>query len=488
MGLDYRPDWQPNVPGILTTARNVVPDKYGNYFTSYAGASSGYTGAIIGAGSVVGARMVKTPTLSRLVVGTFATLKEADGAGGWTDRSGAAYGLVTGQRWWFEQFGDETTAWSLGHATQTSTTGAFSNLSNAPKALVAFVLSGHLCAANYNDGSASPSGIKWASQGSSTTWTPTSSNTAGNAILRESPGAITAAATIHDIAVVWKNRSMYIGKRVGGAGTDIIRFNLLSPKIGCVGQEAWAATPVGIIFVSENGIYRFDGSVPQPIDEGIRIDTYSSYITPGTIEVSHDESRGCVFFWIKGATKCYAYNYLSQKWSIAYSSTANLGNATYAAFVTHVRDANAVDALALNVSIGAATRTAHHIVSTGQVLANLSNTTIANAFISSLESGLLRGQGLGADEESTIDRVVVEWATELSAAVEPSSGTMTLTPYSRPSGASAAALTTSSASLDSDKRFDARATGKVIKATFTFTNEYFGIADIGYKMKKAGTR
>lgn len=487
MALDYRPDWQPNVPGVLTVARNVVPDKYGNYFTSYAGASSGYTGAIIGAGSVVGSRMVKTPTTSRLLMGTFATLKEADGAGGWTDRSGAAYGLVSGQRWWFVQYGAQTTAWSLGHATQTSTTGAFSNLANAPKAKVAFVLQGHLCAANYNDGSAVPDGIKWASQNDPTLWAAADDNTAGDAQLVESVGPITAAATIHDIAVVWKGSSMYVGKKVGGAGTDIIRFNLLSPKIGCVGQEAWAATPVGLIFVSENGIYRFDGSIPQPIDEGVRIDTYTAYSSPGTIEVSHDESRNCVFIWIPGATKCYAYNYLSQKWSIAYSSTANLGNATYASFVTHVRDSNAVDAAVLNVGVQGGTRTAHYIVSTGQVLANLSGTTIANTFVSFLQSGLLKAQ-VGADEDSYLERVVVEWATELSAAVEPASGTLTATPYSRISGATAAALTASTASLDANKRFDVRATGKVIQVSLAFTNEYMGIADIGYKLSKAGSR
>lgn len=487
MSLDYRPDWQPRAPGILVAANNLVPDKSGCYFTSYAAESSGYTGAIVASGSIVGARMVKSPTTQRLVVGSQDKLLEANGAGGWTDRSGAAYGLSGSQRWWFTQFGTETIACSLGNNTQKSTTGNFSDLSGAPKAKIMLSLNGHLLALNYNDGSASPAGIKWCTQNDDTTWTAATGNSAGTATLRESPGEITAGAEFHNIAIVWKSRSMYIGRRVGGV--DIWRFDLLDPKVGCVGPEAWASTPVGIIWASEIGIFLYDGSSPRPIDDGIRGAIYNAMSVPASVEVSHDDSEGTVFFWFSTTNICYCYNYLSDKWSIAYSSTNNLGNATYAAFITHVRDANYIDALALAVTAPASSlRTAHLIISTGQKLANLSNKTIANTFNSIFVTGLVRAQQAGPREWTEIAEINPLWAYKSLAAAEASSGSVSITPYSRKSGATASALQAKTGTLTADKRFDVQASGAVLQATYTFTDQYLGVEDFEYQFNRAGKK
>lgn len=490
--LDFRPDQQPSTPGTLVTCSNVIPTKDGSYFTSWVPVNAGYSA--LGASPII-ARMLKTPTTSRLVVGTANKLYEANGSGGWTDRSAASYGLTGTQRWWITQYGDETIACTPAYATQTSTTGSFANLSNAPKAKVMLSQSGHLLALNYDDGTANPSGIKWSSQGSSTTWTAGAGNSAGSATLRESVGPIVGGCELHDVVAVWKSSSMYVGRRVGG--TEIWRFNLLSPKVGLVHQDAWHATPVGIIFVSENGVYRWDGSVPQPIDEGVRIKFYTKLATSSSsIQMTHDESRNCVFFWLFGATECWSYNYLSQKWSVAYASTSNLGSSTYASAICTVRDANFSDCstLAITGAVGSNQRTAHLIFTGGPYLVNLSGESPDNTFVSTFESGIIRSGDAGPDDQTEVTRIVPAWAWESGSlfsaadAKEPTAATLVLAGFSRPTAAAASATGSKTVSMNANKRFDVTLAANALRAQLTVTDGYFGISDIGYFMRKAGKR
>lgn len=488
--MDFRPDFQLQTPGILTVANNVTPQKDGSYATSLAAEASGYNSAVSAIGGVVGSRLLKTPTAQRLLVGTQSKLFEASGGGSWTDRSIAGdYALTGSNRWWFEQYGSETIALTIEMPTQTSSSGTFAVLTNAPKGKVACVQSGHLLIGNYNDGSAVPDGIAWCSQDDSTDWTPTASNTAGSIRLKQSPGPIIAMAPMHDIVVVWKARSMYLGKKIGGATTDVFRFNLFAKNVGCIHQEAWVDTPRGIIFVAETGIYLFDGStIPQPIDSGVKIRLINSGLSAGSnIQMSHDEAQATVFIWNVTNTICYAYNYLSEKWGTAYAATTNLGSATLTTFTNVVRDANYNDANALAVSSPTFGKTSHLVFINGQKLVNLSTNVIANTFASTLQTGLARPE-VSLEAEVHMDRVIPLWGSINGTVYEPSTGSVTVTPYSRISGASAAALANKTGALDTYKRFDVMSSAKGFVVALTMTNEFFCLGDIGYSWGQDGKR
>lgn len=292
------------------------------------------------AGTVLNARAVKPETgTARVFLGSATKIEELTSSG-ITDRSkSGGYNNTSG--WSFSQgiAASEIVAANIGYTIQVSTGGAFSDLTNAPKATIVLAQSRALLALNYNDGTSVPNGIKISDRGSSTTWTATSSNDAVALKLVETPGEIYAGAAFNDLVVVWKRQSMYLGRFVGGA--DKWQFNLLSPSIGCFGPEAWASTPAGIIFAGPAGVYLFDGSVPREIDQGVRqlmLNYIGSENTFGyRVQISHDEYSGCVFIWIPDAVGasdtdnflCFAYNYREGRWSIPYPIQDKENNVFY---------------------------------------------------------------------------------------------------------------------------------------------------------------
>lgn len=487
--IDYRPDWPPTNPSVASECSFLIVDKSGQLRTSYAATAVSNWSTALNA-TCVGARMVRKAAGTPFVFFGSSSRIEEWNSTTLTNVSSAAYATGT-NRWWFCQYGDSTIACNYANNTQvrTGATGtAFADLTNAPKAKIFLSQSGHLLALNYDDGSAVPDGIKWASQGTTTTWTAANSNTAGNAQLTQSPGPITAGAELHDIVVVWKSDSMYIGRRIGGAGTDIWRFNLLSPKIGCVGQEAWAATPVGIIFASRNsGVYKFDGSVPQPIDAGIRQELYRN-INSST-QISHDEASSCVFIWTDGGNH-YCYNYAQDRWTKAYNSTS-LGNASFTQPVSGVRvcivrDANYTDFLSLGGSSDTNKR-AHLIVSNEKKVCNLSNgTTVAASLNAQIVLPTVRHPKAGPREDTYMNRItpVFGYDSERLAFSEPTTGTCTVTRRSRLSGGDLAPAV--SGTLSSGKSLDIQAAANSFTVQYDWTNEAFVLSDMLYDMDLAG--
>jgi hypothetical protein len=293
------------------------------------------------AGTVLNARAVKPETgNARLFLGSATKIEELTSSG-ITDRSKAGgYNSTAG--WSFSQGieASQIVAANVSYTIQSSTGGAFSDLTNAPKALIVLAQSRALLALNYSDGTGTyNNGIKISDRGSSTTWTAASGNDAVALKLVETPGEIYSATTFNDLVIVWKRQSMYLGRFVGGS--DKWQFNLLSPSIGCFGPEAWAATPAGIIFAGPAGVYLFDGSVPREIDQGVRqlmLNYIGSENTFGyRVQISHDEYSGCVFIWIPDAVGaggndnflCFAYNYREGRWSIPYPIHDKVNNVFY---------------------------------------------------------------------------------------------------------------------------------------------------------------
>lgn len=396
MKLDYRPDWRTYDYGTLEFCQGFTPVNSG-YAVSFGGREFFPTATL--AGNCLGARSIKTETGSiRIFFGSDAKIEEITKVGTdlyLTDRSrtsGGAY--ATGSnRWWFTQ----GLAYSQVFATnnsdkiQRSTGITFSDYSGngiPNRAKILLTQSNALLALNYEDGTAQfpnpvPNGIKTSTRGDASNWQAGVSSEATALKLVETPGEIVAGATLHDVVIAWKRTSMYVGRFVGG--DEIWQFNLLSPNVGCYGMEAWCATPAGIIFAGEAGIYLFDGSVPRPIDAGIRqaiqFDIGSNNDFGSGIMFGVDEYLGCVFMYVPNPDntarfRCYAYNYRTEKWSIAYPfyndgvtyagtdwgvKSSSTGNA-YTGCQAVIRDLTTIDVRRFKSGLGYDDNTGHFVV------------------------------------------------------------------------------------------------------------------------------
>lgn len=480
MSLDYRPDFPPIDPGTLTLVSHLVPEKSGQYRTPYTTSPvTNWSTALHNA--ILGSRMVQKADGTPFVFFGNNRLEEWNGVTLSNVSKGGGSPYTLGSRWWFCQFGDVTVASNFTEATQSrsgATGTAFADLTNAPKARIFLAQQAYLLALNYDDGAANPAGVKWASQGTSTTWTAATGNTAGNATLRETPGAIVAGAEFNDIVVVWKRNSMYLGRVVGGAGTDIWRFQMLSPSVGCVSQEAWVSTPVGIIFVSPySGVFRFDGSSPQAIDRGIRQEIYRNMRTLSSVQLSHDEASATVFLWMdNGVTQlCYAYNYVIDKWGKGFDGTMG---ATSGHFGAWVRDGRYDDYITLGGDTDA-NRRCHLVVDSSNIkVFNLSDfTTNQNVSFSVLT---VRDPKAAPRQDTHLDRVnvIFGYDTETSTAVEAASGTLTITPRKRISGGNSTALTPISMN---NAGFDVNADANCFNLAFDFSPSHFVLYDVVYE-------
>lgn len=520
MSLDFRPDRAAADIRNLYSCVGFVPVDNG-YAVSYPAAE--WASALTLAGDCLGARAIKTETGSvRLFFGSAAKIEEFVASTGLVDRSKAGGYATSSNRWWFSQgLGySEVVATNYADAMQISTGTGFSNLSNAPKARIVLAQSNALLALNYDDGTAVPNGIKTSDRGSSTTWTA-GANDAAALKLVETPGEIIAGATLHDMVVVWKRTSMYVGRFVGG--DEKWQFNLLSPNVGIYGQEAWCATPAGIIFSGEAGTYLFDGSVPRPIDQGIRqtiqgkINSANSY--GKNIAIALDEYTGCVFIYIPspGANEentnarfsCYAYNFRTDRWSHPYPYFADATysgsdwgsvntdtNSAYTGFQAVVRDFSVVDAK--RITSGAFSTfddTGHFVIPSQKRILVLNDYTGSGAPVTGVEARMETGRIKASerwDQDTLLRRVMPLWTN-----VSPKLGTFPTTITA--SQMSCKGVSNSTAALDRSQGstatftwntpnawFDGFITGRTVGAIINVSNARVAFRDVWFDVSTAG--
>lgn len=501
--LDYRSDFVGGSIEQLQTASGMLP--VNGVYRVALGAASAF--GLTAAGTVLNARAVKNDSGTvRLFLGSATKIEEITSTS-IVDRSkNFGYNAST-TKWWFSQGigASEIIATNYLDPIQKSTSTVFSDLSaNAPKCKIVLTQSEALLALHYNDGTAYPNGIKISDRGDSTSWTPSASNDAADVKLVETPGEIVAGATLNDLVVVWKKNSMYVGRFVGG--DEKWQFNLLSPYIGCFGQEAWAATPSGIIFSGPAGTYVFDGSVPRAIDRGMRqqmLEYIGSSNTWGAnVQISHDEYNNCVFVWIPDPVgglnnfECFAYNYLYDKWSRPYpmrddatSTTYDFGVTSIADLQCIVRDFGIIEYASL---LGASDAGVGHFVVAGdKKVYNLKDTVTGSSFkvIGKIRTGRFRLQGT-PNQDMTLRRIYPIFASSgLQTLSPPSTMTCTVQAYKVEQYTRMAPASTTTATWDStEKRFDVFATGKIFDITLTGdVGEMFGLVDVKVDMVPAGS-
>lgn len=323
--LTFAPDAIDIAPERLS-AVSAVPTMRG-YATPPAGVDMG--GAQFSDTATGAALLLGLSGTTRTIVGSSTKLWEY-ASGSWTDRSRAVGGAYTGtSRWRFAAFGDTELAINKAVVLQESSTGAFSNVSNAPKAGCMEVVSGFVMLADTDDSGLSITGGPnanqghrwWCSQlfGPTSTWAPSPSTQATTGLLVETPGAIKQLKRLNNDCVAYKPRSIYVGRYVGGAA--VWQWQCVSTDTGTDAPDSVASVGGRHFFIGDSDFYAFDGASVVPIGALIKDWFFArlnrSWISE--IRVLHDRNAKFIYWFYpsgSGATlnSVVVYHYDTQRW------------------------------------------------------------------------------------------------------------------------------------------------------------------------------
>lgn len=321
----FMPDADPSQPGVITSCRNLLPTIKG----LRAGPSAVSTPLPALAAEVRGSFISRQlDDTRRFIVGSQTKLYEA-ATSSWTDRTRAVGGDYTGSsdsRWRFTQYGDVLIAVNKIDETQASTSGAFSNLAGAPKALIMEAVDLFVLAFNTNEGTYGDSKDRWwcCKKGDYTVWTPAISDECVTARLMGSSGPIVGARRLGSAVVAYKQSAIYLGAYIGPP--QVWDFRQVAGNVGALSHEAIASIAIqgtpAHFFVSDDDIYLFDGSRPVPIGSPVRewffADIHPSYKAK-TIVVA-DNARSLVRIYYADSTSTgmlnasLIYNYKTKTW------------------------------------------------------------------------------------------------------------------------------------------------------------------------------
>ena len=326
--LSFLPDSSDIAPEILQSVVG-VPTLRG-YKSPPSGIDAGLSA--LAAASQGGAFLVKLDGSVRTIVGTSTKLYEA-GSTSWTDVSRGGSYTAGAARWRFAQFGNTSLAINKATVLQSSTSGAFADVSNAPKAGCMEAAAGFVMLANCDDtGSGLGTGFGdqpnrwWCSQlfnptGSWDTTAGTASAAAGatSGLLVETAGAINALKRLNSNIVAYKDKSIYVGQYVGApVGWQ---WTCISTDVGCASQEAVVAAQSAHYFIGSDDIYAFDGTRPTPIGAGVREWFFArlNRLYASNIQAIHDRATQTIYWFYPSGSdgtlnSCLVYHYGTQRW------------------------------------------------------------------------------------------------------------------------------------------------------------------------------
>lgn len=323
--VGFAPDADPTLPGVITACSQMIPYESGMR-TAPAPVSPGVAAL---AADARGAFVTRDLSGNRrLIAGTNAKLYEASGLT-WTDISrGSSYALGSDDRWSFAQFGNTALAANLSAIIQRSTGGAFADIAAAPKAKIIEQSLGFVIAFGTDEGTYGNSPDRWWCSASfdETNWTPAVSTQCTTGRLVGSPGGITTAKRFGDDVIAYKSRGVFVGRYAGPP--TVWQFTQVSFDVGCVGIDAIADTPIGHVFVGEDDIYVFDGTIPRSLATGVVKAWFNANASPiynYKTRILWDRANALVriYFVSNSAIEpdsCLVYNVVKQQWGTADSS------------------------------------------------------------------------------------------------------------------------------------------------------------------------
>lgn len=343
--LGFSPDLDPMTPGVITDCSMVIPFESG-LKGAPAAASVGVTAlAAACAGTAV---LSDLSNNRRFIAGTAAKLYEWGGSA-WSDVSRAtSYTAGTEDRWSFIQYGNSALAATITAKLQRSTGAAFADISGAPQATIVESVLGFAMAFNTIDATYGTSPDRWwcSALYDETDWTPAISTQCTTGRLIGGSGPITAARRFGDDIVVYKNRTLFVGRYAGPP--SVWDFRQVSNDVGCVGQDAVVDTMIGHIFVGTDNIYLFDGTTPRPLDNSLALrawlfaDMSPNYRYKTIVSYDRINYTVSIYYCSTAASvidSCVVYHLLTKQWgranrsieaAVAYTSPllSYSGNAT----------------------------------------------------------------------------------------------------------------------------------------------------------------
>lgn len=263
----FSPDAPTTEPGVLLDCEDFIP-----YESGMTAAPSAVNYATAIAATCVGAAtLTKTGGTRRVFAGTASKLYELNGTS-WTDRSRAGgYTLGATVDWSLAQFGDTSLAVNPDTVLQSTTSGAFADLT-APKAkIVEPVLSsggGFVFLFSTNEATYGLQEDRWwcSALNDVTSWTPSVTTQCATGRLLGATGPITAAKQLgSDRIAVYKAGSIYVGNY---AGPPTVWDWQEIPIYGAAGLRSVCDIGTAHFVVGQEEIYIFDGARPVPVATG----------------------------------------------------------------------------------------------------------------------------------------------------------------------------------------------------------------------------
>lgn len=316
----FAPDLDSTEPGLIVDCANLVPTPAGYR----SGASEVSTGTPSLAAECRGASVArKLDNSKRIFAGTQTGLFELIGSA-WSDISKAG-GYLGGvdSRWRFSQFGDVSIAADGVSPLQFSASGAFADISGAPKARLVETVSGFVVIAATEDTTYGVSPDRWwcSALYDYADWAPALSTQCTTGRLVDTPGPITALRRLGGDLVAYKDRAMYLGRYVG---TPVVwQWTLIPGEIGTPSGDSVVDIGSAHIFVGPDDIYLFDGSRPQAVGGAIkewffaRLNASYRY----KVQLAHDRTKSLVRIYYPSISsssgaidECLVYHYPTGKW------------------------------------------------------------------------------------------------------------------------------------------------------------------------------
>ena len=324
--VGFKPDVDPTTPGVITACTDLLPTLKG-FKARPSASASGY--AALAAACTGAAVILKLDGTSRMFAGTGTKLYEGSNLA-WTDRSrGGNYSATI--NWRFTQFGNSTLATNKTDVLQVSTTGAFADISGAPKASTMDAAAGFVMLGATNDGTYGDQTDRWWCSAyqdatSGTAWTPDVTTQCTTGRLIDAPGGINCIKALGSNFVAYKAKSMFLGSYVGAP--SVFSWVQIPGEIGTNSQESVVSIGTSHLFIGNDNIWMFDGSRPVPIGSDInqwffaRLNKAYRHLIRGL----HEKEATRVWFFYPSENSvtndsAIIYNYTTDRWGTATLTT-----------------------------------------------------------------------------------------------------------------------------------------------------------------------
>ena len=333
--------------------------------------------------------------------------------------------------------------------------------------------------------------IRWSSQESLTTWTPTSTNTAGTQRLADGT-RIVGAIRGRDVIYIWTDTALFVMKFVGPPFT--FAFQQVGTNCGLIGQNAAVEVDGSAYWMSENGFFRYTGqlqSLPCLVEDYVYdglADVPRQHIFAGLNNLFGEVTW---FYPGSGATsnsRSVTYNYMDSSSERPIWTTSSLARSTWADSSIFGKphgteyDSSATSDATVGNTDGVTTYFEHE-TGTNQIKAGTTS-----AIAASIESGDfdLDQKGLAGDGEfmMKIRRVIPDFLTQTGDA------RVTLNLKNYPTDAQASSSLGPFTSSTTTTKIDTRARARAIslKVDNTSTTQHWKLGTFRLDIQPDGRR